>query len=80
MALDGTPDLSDTFAKKLATYCVLRSRLDRDDLVEEEIACAYRFAHRAAVERDCAGGICRGPLGMSLFLFMICVIFLIGVM
>ncbi len=78
MALDGTPDLSDMFAKKLASYCVLRSRLDRDDLVEEDVACAYRFAHRAAVERDrAAGGNYRG---MSLFLFMICTVCLIRVM
>eukprot|EP01084_Bolivina_argentea_P182110 314458_1 len=54
MTLDGTPGLSDMFANNLATYCVLRSRLDRDDLVEEEVACAYRASHRTAMERGCA--------------------------
>ncbi len=64
MAFDGTPNLSDTFDKELATYCVLRSRLDRDDLVEEEVACTYRFVHRAAVERDCATTIYSCHSGM----------------
>ncbi len=80
MTLDGTPGPSDMFANNLATYCVLRSRLDRDDLVEEEVACAYRVSHRTAVERGCATrGIYPGPSGILLFYVLISIIcFILG--
>ncbi len=73
MTLDGTPCLSDMCADSLATYCVLRSRLDRDDLVEEEVACAYRASHRTAVERGC---VTRGTYpGLSGILFFACLLY-----